>query len=147
MPTQNHKILLCVFFMSISMAKSNDLRAILLKIEALEEQVQTIKEFLARQFREVIETQDLIKCEREKNYKYIRGKCYYFDSATQRSFSDAKNFCSTVFGPEKSGKIWEPKSRSINDLVFEESVFILGRRYQFWLGCTYEGRVVNFSHF
>ena len=61
MPTQNHKILLCVFFMSISMAKSNDLRAILLKIEALEEQVQTIKEFLARQFREVIETQDLIK--------------------------------------------------------------------------------------
>ena len=140
-----HHRLLCVATLYITIssfipnAKSDDISVILRKLDDLEDQVQTLRELIAREFREIINTQDLIKCERELNYKFIRGKCYYFDSKTQRSFSDAKNFCQTVFGPEKSGKLWEPQNRNINDLVYEESVFILGRRYPFWLGATYEG--------
>ena len=76
------------------------------------------------------------ECTIEKpGYKWISGKCYFFDS-TYRKFENATDNCATKF--KFGGKLVEPRSLQVIDSVYEASKNVLdGSSYYYWLGIGY----------
>ena len=63
---------------------------------------------------------------KKKGFKIFENRCYYFEKETSennfrgRNYDNAKKFCKTAFGSTVVGKLIEPKSLSIMNLIREE---------------------------
>ena len=76
------------------------------------------------------------QCPTEKNgYRLIENQCYFFDRIN-RDYKIAQEKCKTVFGPHFVGKMWEPQSLHINNIVSSEAKSIFGTSvdHRFWIG-------------
>ena len=69
---------------------------------------------------------------------------YFFDRIN-RDYKIAQEKCKTVFGPHFAGKMWEPQSLHINNVVSSEAKSIFGTSvdHRFWIGITNDG---NFQY-
>ena len=62
-----------------------------------------------------------LQCPSGSKYKVIEGICIYFE--TQKlNFAKASANCKTKFGNGNGGRLFEPKSLHMNQLVYEASV-------------------------
>ena len=66
------------------------------------------------------------------NYEYILGNCYYFE-ASAYSFTKASEKCKDSFGDFGIGRIFEPRSKILNDLVIQEARTTV-KLDDFWIG-------------
>ena len=67
----------------------------------------------------------------------IGSGCYAFDMSKKRTFADAQQYCSTVFGPNERGKIHEPRSKlQQNEVMLKWKEFTGSDSH--WLGITDE---------
>jgi len=67
-------------------------------------------------------------------YKLIEEKCYFIQIIS-RTFKKTQEFCVTVFGPMHKGKIFEPRSSNVNNLVLKEALGLnRGTGQYFWMG-------------
>ena len=64
-------------------------------------------------------------------YKWIAGKCYFFD-ATRKTFEDAADNCENMF--KFGGKLVEPRSLQLRNSLYEVSKTVTGKSYRYWLG-------------
>ena len=72
------------------------------------------------------------ECTTEKpGYKWIAGKCYFFD-ATIQTFENAADKCENMF--KVGGKLVEPRSLEVKDLLYEASKTVTSSSYEYWLG-------------
>ena len=69
----------------------------------------------------------------QSNYQSIDGGCYYFE-AQSFQYQEAQDNCGTKF---QGGRLFEPRSISINDKVAQAAFVALGS-VQFWLGLADE---------
>ena len=75
------------------------------------------------------------ECPTEKpGYKRIAGKCYFFD-ANRQTFQNAADKCENMF--KVGGKLVEPRSLEVNDLVYEASKTVTGSSSEYWLGIVF----------
>ena len=60
----------------------------------------------------------LKRCPVEKSNVYlIEGECFAFDKTKYRKKDDTKAYCSSIFGEHLHGRIYEPRSRNIENAV------------------------------
>ena len=55
-------------------------------------------------------------------------------------YQATQTYCKTVFGPNVVGKLWEPKSLKINNVVGAEAKNIFGSTNGFWIGISNDGK-------
>merc|ERR1712129_432760 len=74
-------------------------------------------------------------------YRILEDRCYFFEKV-DRDYSVTQEYCKTAFGPNVVGKLWEPKSLKINNVVGAEAKNIFGSsRYDgFWIGISNDGK-------
>jgi len=78
-------------------------------------------------------------CPVGKNNVYsIGGGCYAFDKSQERTFADAQQYCSTIFGSNQRGKIHEPRSQLQQKEVLMKWNVPGGYKNKHWLGITDE---------
>merc|ERR1712008_24146 len=84
------------------------------------------------------------RCPTEKpGFRMLSNRCYFFDKVT-RSYADTLEKCKSAFGPKVQGKMVEPTSLQINNLIYEEAkaVFsgsIIAGGFHYWIGITNGG--------
>ena len=74
-------------------------------------------------------------------FQEIDGFCYHFNNERGRSYQQVENYCRNVFGPSMSGKVFEPPSLNVNDVVLKAAnaalqINPLGISHIFWIGVT-----------
>ena len=55
-------------------------------------------------------------------------------------YQATQTYCKTAFGPNVVGKLWEPKSLKINNVVGAEAKNIFGSSSRFWIGISNDGK-------
>ena len=55
-------------------------------------------------------------------------------------YQATQTYCKTAFGPNVVGKLWEPKSLKINNVVGAEAKNIFGSYKFFWIGISNDGK-------
>merc|ERR1711862_846955 len=83
----------------------------------------------------------LYRCPTEKNgYKLLAYQCYFFEKVN-RDYGVTQEKCKSAFGPNVIGKMWEPKSLLINNVVGNEARSYFGQANgdRFWIGITNDG--------
>jgi len=99
-------------------------------------------EKIEQQMNDVLSKLDQIwakSCPVGRNDIYSIGSgCYAFDMSRKRTFADAQQYCSTVFGWNQRGKIHEPRSKLQQDEVMLKWKEFAGisDTYEYWLGIT-----------
>ena len=68
------------------------------------------------------------------SYKWIARKCYFFD-ANRQTFQNAADKCENMF--KLGGKLVEPRSLEVKDLLYEASKTATGSSYEYWLGIVF----------
>merc|ERR1712008_274175 len=87
----------------------------------------------------VLENKLKFRCPTEKNgYKLLENQCYFFEKVN-RDYGVTQEYCLTAFGPNFAGKMWEPQSLQINNVVGAEAERILGKSKYVWIGITNDG--------
>merc|ERR1712008_120923 len=75
-------------------------------------------------------------------YRILEDICYFFEKV-DRDYSATQEYCKSAFGPNVLGKLWEPKSLKINNVVGAEAKNIFGTfrtsHYGFWIGISNDG--------
>ena len=57
-----------------------------------------------------------------------------------RNYADAKEFCETAAkNGFKAGRLFEPKTQSLNDKVYSESIEVFGEKKWAWIGINAKG--------
>ena len=57
-----------------------------------------------------------------------------------RNYADAKEFCETAArNGFKAGRLFEPKTKSLNDKVYSESIVVFGEKKWAWIGINTKG--------
>jgi len=84
---------------------------------------------------------DNFRCPTEKSgYRILEDRCYFFESVN-RGYSATQEYCKTAFGPYVVGKLWEPKSLKINNVVVAEAKNIFGTSVAgIWIGISNDGK-------
>ena len=88
------------------------------------------------------ENTDKFRCPTEKNgFRILEGQCYFFEKVN-RDYSVTQEYCKTAFGQDVVGKMWEPQSLKINNVVSSEAKNIFGTSTYdgFWIGITKDGQ-------
>ena len=76
----------------------------------------------------------LAKCPLEPNTLIIEGGCYLF-SDKKKNYNDAKSFCESKFAVNgKTGRLVEPKTTTINKLIYENAKTIFGASFDYLIG-------------
>merc|ERR1712008_532713 len=87
--------------------------------------------------------EDNFRCPTENSgYRILEDRCYFFEKV-DRDYSATQEYCKTAFGPNVVGKLWEPKSLKINNVVGAEAKNIFGTSYSgygFWIGISNDGK-------
>ena len=118
-----HRPLLHVSYLPIQVLKTS-------LVNGLEKRVKALENIYAE-----------FQCPTEKNgYRLIENQCYFFDRIN-RDYKIAQEKCKTVFGSNFIGKMWEPQSLHINNVVSSEAKSIFGTSvdHRFWIGITNDG--------
>ena len=55
-------------------------------------------------------------------------------------YQATQEYCKTAFGSNVVGKLWEPKTLKINNLVGAEAKYIFGTYNRFWIGISNDGK-------
>ena len=55
-------------------------------------------------------------------------------------YKDTQEYCKRAFGPNVVGKLWEPKSLKINNVVAAEAKNNFGISGDFWIGISNDGK-------
>jgi len=84
--------------------------------------------------------EDNFRCPTENSgYRILEDRCYFFEKV-DRDYSVTQEYCKTAFGPNVVGKLWEPKSLKINNVVGAEAENIFGYNRYFWIGISNDGK-------
>jgi len=72
-------------------------------------------------------------------YRKVDGVCLSFNPDT-RNYADAQEFCETAaMNGFTTGRLFEPKTQSFNDKVFEEAIDVFGGLKETWIGINAKG--------
>ena len=71
-------------------------------------------------------------------FRQIQGKCYFIQrqgcpDGNGCTYEESENLCETIFGPSKSGMIFEPTTLSINNAVLTAAKEAVGYLW-YWIG-------------
>merc|ERR1712008_584515 len=72
-------------------------------------------------------------------YRILEDGFYFFEKV-DRDYSATQEYCKTAFGSNVVGKLWEPKTLKINNLVGAEAKYIFGTYNRFWIGISNDGK-------
>ena len=76
------------------------------------------------------------ECPASDEFKLIEGKCYAFENVL-RTFDDTQVRCSQIFGGNIGGKIFEPRTDEVLEVVLKQAAITWsGANPQLWLGIT-----------
>ena len=67
----------------------------------------------------------LVDCPNEENFKTINGVCYLFHGE-RKNYNDAKSFCESKTTMAKRGRLIEPKTTTINKLIYNNANIVHG---------------------
>merc|ERR1711990_331868 len=75
----------------------------------------------------------LIDCPNDGNFKTISGVCYLFHNE-EKNYNDAKSFCESKIATAKTGRLVEPKTTTINKLIYDNAKTIFGASFKYVIG-------------
>ena len=73
------------------------------------------------------------KCSNEPNTFLIEGGCYLFNDV-KKNYYDAISFCESKDVMGKTGRLVEPKTTTINKLIYDNAKTIFGDSFGYFIG-------------
>ena len=95
------------------------------KVNQHYEKLQSLMNSGSQQTQSSEKIEQLSDCPNEGNFRTIGGGCYLFHDE-KKDYNGAKSFCESKIAGGKSGRIIEPKTTTINKLIYENANIVLG---------------------